>query len=360
MKPLTIVGGGLAGLTLGIGLRQRGVPVMIWEAGGYPRHRVCGEFISGCGPAALAALGLAETLVRAGAWTARTARFGSQQTLSPVRTLPEPALCLSRYVLDRCLADEFRRLGGMLREYQRWKGDEFGPGMVRATGRRLRSHLEGWRWFGLKAHLRNVALDADLEMHLVPGGYVGLCRLRDGVVNLCGLFQRRTPASISTTPGVAGARPGTMALSRSLPLERLRSRLGPELSLRLADAKFDEDSACAVAGLSFQRHRATTPTACCVGDAISMIPPATGNGMSMAFESAVCALDPLTAYTRGAMSWDEAQQAVARVCDQRFRRRLVWGRWLDWTLFQPGLREAVARWAPRSDWVWRTLFARTR
>ena len=48
-RPLTIVGGGLAGLTLGIALRQRGVPVTIWEAGHYPRHRVCGEFICGRG-----------------------------------------------------------------------------------------------------------------------------------------------------------------------------------------------------------------------------------------------------------------------------------------------------------------------
>ena len=46
MRAVTIIGGGLAGLTLGIGLRQRGVPVTISEAGDYPRHRVCGEFIS--------------------------------------------------------------------------------------------------------------------------------------------------------------------------------------------------------------------------------------------------------------------------------------------------------------------------
>ncbi|HZI32692.1 MAG TPA: NAD(P)-binding protein, partial [Candidatus Binatia bacterium] len=48
-KSITIVGGGLAGLTLGIGLRRRDVPVTILEAGEYPRHRVCGEFISGRG-----------------------------------------------------------------------------------------------------------------------------------------------------------------------------------------------------------------------------------------------------------------------------------------------------------------------
>ena len=53
LKPITIVGGGLAGLTLGIGLRQRGVPVKILEAGSYPRQRVCGEFISGNGQAVL-------------------------------------------------------------------------------------------------------------------------------------------------------------------------------------------------------------------------------------------------------------------------------------------------------------------
>ena len=66
MKPITIVGGGLAGLTLGIGLRQRGVPVSVIEAGQYPRHRVCGEFISGRGQETLTRLGLTEPLRQAG------------------------------------------------------------------------------------------------------------------------------------------------------------------------------------------------------------------------------------------------------------------------------------------------------
>src|SRR5215510_8437076 len=98
-KPITIVGGGLAGLTLGIGLRQRGIPVTIYEAGHYPRHRVCGEFISGRGQEALARMGLTDPFVRAGAIEARTGAFYVGAARTAVRPLPRPALCLSRYVI---------------------------------------------------------------------------------------------------------------------------------------------------------------------------------------------------------------------------------------------------------------------
>src|SRR5881392_454524 len=100
MKPITIAGGGLAGLTLGIGLRQRGVPVIVREAGSYPRHRVCGEFISGRGQNTLERLALRDSIIQAGAIMARNAAFFSNRASSPVRSLPTPALCLSRFTLD--------------------------------------------------------------------------------------------------------------------------------------------------------------------------------------------------------------------------------------------------------------------
>ena len=73
--PITIVGGGLAGLTLGVALRQRDVPVTLYEAGSYPRHRVCGEFICGRGIDVLHTLGLYPKFVAAGAVEARSAAF---------------------------------------------------------------------------------------------------------------------------------------------------------------------------------------------------------------------------------------------------------------------------------------------
>ena len=93
--------------------------------------------------------------------------------------------------MDKLLADEFQKLGGELRAGERWQKD-FGEGVVRASGRRVRPVESGWRWFGLKAHAKNVPLAADLEMHVGRNGYVGLCRLDGGEVNVCGLFRRKS------------------------------------------------------------------------------------------------------------------------------------------------------------------------
>jgi flavin-dependent dehydrogenase len=342
-ETVTIVGGGLAGLTLGIGLRQRGVSVTVWEAGRYPRHRVCGEFISGGGQNSLARLGLLEGLQRAGVGSAGSAAFFAGKTMVAARPLPEAALCVSRFVLDEWLAREFQRLGGELRLGGRWLG-EFGTGIVRATGRRAEPMTDGWRLFGLKVHARGVALAADLEMHFVPSGYVGLCRLAGGEVNICGLFRSK-----SVVPDLA---------------QRWRDWLGgPAASVlrsRLAEARFDENSFCSVAGLCLRPQRATQRNECCVGDALTMIPPVTGNGMSMAFESAELAIEPLAEFSYGQLTWDGARHEIATRCDKRFTPRLRWAAWVQRALFQPAARAALMFLAARSEWFSRGIFGRTR
>jgi len=342
-KPITIVGGGLAGLVLGIGLQQRGVPVTILEAGNYPRHRVCREFISGHGQATLARLGLRELFDQGGGLSAQTAAFFSTTQSTPPRPLPSAAMCLSRFTLDTALAKKFRAHGGKLLEARRFTGD-FGEGVVRATGRRPESDDNGTRWFGLKIHARKVALTADLEMHVSPLGYVGLCRINDGEVNVCGLFRKRTGENVEAKLG----------------RDRLHGPAGSQLRRRLSAAEFDENSFCAVAGLSLRPQRAANRAEICVGDAITMIPPVTGNGMSMAFESAELALAPLTAWSRGETSWIATRQRIARDCDVAFAGRLAWAKWLQRLILTPALQNPLIALAARSDRFWRMAFAHTR
>ncbi|HXI68726.1 MAG TPA: hypothetical protein VNN22_00035 [Verrucomicrobiae bacterium] len=342
-KPIQIVGGGLAGLTLGIALRQKEIPVAIHEAGHYPRHRVCGEFISGRGQATLARLGLAELLEQAGAVSARSTAFYSTTKSTAPQSLPAPAICLSRFTLDATLVNRFRELGGELREGTRFAGN-FGEGIVRATGRRAQAEPGGARWFGLKIHARNVALAADLEMHVSPRGYVGLCKINDGTVNLCGLFRKQADENGDDRNG----------------RELLRGPADSLLRKRLANAEFAEDSYCAIAGLSLRPQQAAGRAEICVGDAITMIPPVAGNGMSMAFESAELAIAPLVAWNRGEVSWREARQKIARDCDLAFARRLAWAKWLQHLILMPSLQNPLVALAARSDWFRRLAFEKTR
>ena len=343
-KPIKIIGGGLAGFALGIALRRREIPVTIQEAGRYPRHRVCGEFISGRGQGTLARLGLRELFDQAGAVSAQTVAFHSATKSSPTHRLPSPAICLSRFLLDAALAKSFRDLGGELCEGQRASTENLGEGCVRATGRRARAVEHGARWFGLKIHARNVALTADLEMHFSPRGYVGLCKINGGEVNICGLFRK------------GAGEDGEARNGREL----LHGQPGSPLNQRLAEVQFDDNSLCAVAGLSLQPQPASARAEICVGDAITMIPPGTGNGMSMAFESAELAIAPLAAWSRGESSWVEARQKIARDCDTLFARRLAWAKWLQRLVLTPGLQNPLLAIATRSDWFCRIAFEQTR
>ena len=380
LRPITIVGGGLAGLTLGIGLRQRGIPVAVWEAGAYPRHRVCGEFISGNGPMVLRRLGLHKLFEDAGAICVRTASFISGRNHSPVRQLPVPALGLSRYSMDALLAREFQSLGGELHSGTRRAESSLAEGIVRASGRQAHPTEKGWRWFGLKVHARNVTLTSDLEMHVSAHSYVGVNRINNSEINVCGLFRAREgrgihaastgamqhvresskTSSIDLLKRPEGRAPEPVGKAPQSGFEMLRGEPGSPLRERLAEAQFDEGSFCSVAGLSLKPQRAGAKAECCIGDALTMIPPVTGNGMSMAFESAEIAIEPMSRYSRGEMTWTDTRRNIAEACDAAFAERLRWASRLQRLMFSPVLRTALGKVLLRSDRLWDLMFAKTR
>jgi flavin-dependent dehydrogenase len=91
-----------------------------------------------------------------------------------------------------------------------------------------------------------------------------------------------------------------------------------------------------------------------------MIPPVTGNGMSLAFESAQIAAPPLIDFSTGKISWPHARQAIARQCDETFAARLFWAKWFQRALLSPSFQNIFARLVVRSDRLWRMAFEFTR
>jgi menaquinone-9 beta-reductase len=109
---ITIAGGGLAGLSLASALRLQSVPVTVLEAGSYPRHRVCGEFISGVTAETLAALGIDSLFHDAHHHRSLAWHHGGR--LIHQDFFREPALGISRYLLDERLRQHVEALGANL------------------------------------------------------------------------------------------------------------------------------------------------------------------------------------------------------------------------------------------------------
>jgi hypothetical protein len=82
--------------------------------------------------------------------------------------------------------------------------------------------------------------------------------------------------------------------------------------------------------------------------------------MSMAFEAADLAREPLATYSRTQCSWQTARVRIAGNCDRIFRGRLAWGKWLHGLMVLPVLRHYRADCILGSKWVFDTFFARTR
>ncbi len=293
-RRITIAGGGLAGLSLGIALRLRGVEADLHEASTYPRHRVCGEFLGGLRSDTLESLGIAECLsdaekLQSAVWN---------DSSGPIGRLSADGRGISRWRLDDRLRQRFEQLGGRLFMNSRIQPCE---GVVWAAGRPRRESP----WIGLKCHARGLTLDADLEMFTAANGYVGLARIENGLVNICGLFTK-TPSRRAKGP--------------ALLLNALREGGLEILADRLRGADLMEGSFCGVA--VFRTGRQPGPDFS-IGDAASMIPPFTGHGMGMAFESAECALKPALDYAHARKSWADAAQACAQIQHRRFGRRLA-------------------------------------
>jgi menaquinone-9 beta-reductase len=314
VHPIEIIGGGLAGLALGLALRRAAVPVTLLEAGEYPRHRVCGEFITGLDEATIDRLKLSPFL--ADAQHHREVAWFMRERLLRRQMLPSPALALSRHALDLRLAEAFVAAGGTLHTRTRADLRAAPAGRVFANGRRMTTASP---WIGLKCHARALPLRAELELHLGANAYVGLCAVEGGRVNVSGLFRKRSHLTVSR--------------EAALPAYLRAAGLGA-LADRLLGGDADPESYSAVAGLGFSAaNRASGRLV--IGDTFAMIPPFTGNGMAMAFQSAACSVDPLIAWSRGAEDWPATLAEVEQRLRARFRVRLASARALHPFFYRP-------------------------
>lgn len=340
-KEIIIAGGGISGLSLGIALRERGIETTLCDAGHYPRHRVCGEFISGVSDKSLELLGVKSLLVDAE--INRTTTWCDSRGTILQRTLPKSALGISRFRLDERMAERFIELGGTLKEGERVPAEVMrNEGVVLATGRPAK---KGSQWLGLKTHLVDFELQSDLEMHLGDGGYLGMSKIEDGKVNACGLFKLRPEVKAS----------------KSTTMHEYLSAIGLEsLAERVSSAEKDPTSQMGVSAFILGEQKHESKSLVRLGDQEAIIAPLSGNGMSMAFESSAQVVPLIEAYLDSKLRWEEVGELLNHQLSRRFRRRIRVANFLNPMLTSRPMQRGIAKMNQLSLLPFKSLYQATR
>ena len=102
----------------------------------------------------------------------------------------------------------------------------------------------------------------------------------------------------------------------------------------MEEAKVDPESCCAVAGMKYRKVR-NENTGMRIGDQFGLIAPLTGNGMSIAFESAALAAPSIELWASNKCTWQEAIRTIHSTQAKAFAKRKQAGRFLQVALLNP-------------------------
>ena len=181
MQALTIIGAGPAGGSAALRALSLEQSVTIYEKSAFPRHKVCGEFLSPEAEQVFQTLGVWDQVQHAR--PARLTRVLLQfARSSKAWALEEPALSISRYTLDWLLLNQAIERGAKLIQESFEEAAE--PRIV-AHGRKLTAP-KGRRLFGYKAHFSG-PVDDTVAMYFFGRGYAGVSAIEGGFTNVCGL-----------------------------------------------------------------------------------------------------------------------------------------------------------------------------
>jgi flavin-dependent dehydrogenase len=340
-----VIGGGLAGGSAALQLARRGHEVALLEKDTYPRHKLCGEFLSPEAQSSLSGLDLLGSVRAAGARSLTHARLTGPRGTTAEHALLGTALGLSRYRLDTllfeaaCAAGVDGRTGTKATAVTGSLADGFaveaggdtlhGRLVLGAYGRRStldrrldRPFLdERSPYVAFKAHYAGDAsgLDGTVEVHAAPGGYCGLGPVEEDRVNVC--WIGRTDV-LKDAGGTAPAMLGEL-------------RHNPALDDRMRGLDRVSDRFEAVSQVPLMSKAQFVDDVCMIGDSAGMIAPLCGDGMAMALDTADLVAPLADAFLSGRRPAAAFRTDYRDQWRRRYGRRLRIGRWVHAAAFRP-------------------------
>jgi len=312
---LAIIGGGPAGSSAAITAARLGARVVLFEARDFPRHKVCGEFVSAEALDVLAnllqELPTARALLDAAPAIHRARLFrGARQLEVP---LSPAALSITRYDLDAQLwlaaqvagVETLANCGVSAIEGEgpfrltTPGGNYAAKALIAAAGRWSRFMLDrtvppGPGWIGVKGHFRESNPGLWTDLYFFEHGYCGVQPVAEDLVNACAMVRSDCAGSLQEV-----------------------FRLHPKLSERAA-GWMPVTSMVSTAPLIYRGAQPVRGNVLFAGDAAGFIDPFVGDGISIALRSGQIAARCISKFLSAEAALPESVASYQRQYTRQF------------------------------------------
>ena len=329
-----VIGGGLAGLCNAIHLSKLGKKVLLIEKNEYPKHKVCGEYISN---EVLPYLDFLEVNpFDFGAVKINNFELSTRKNNIISAKLPLGGFGISRYTLDLALAEKAKEnrvvilqdavlnvtfLEDTFQVETKQNSIFTSKIAIGAFGKRSLLDVKMGRNFiqkkapylGVKIHVKGNFKEDLVALHNFKGGYCGVSKVENDAINLCYITNY---TSFKKYKNIADFQEQVVFKNRFL-----------KEIFQNSEAVFEKP--LSISQISFETKKPVENHVLMCGDSAGMIHPLCGNGMSMAIQSAQLASKLILNYFNGEIETrKELEKQYIRQWNRKFSLRLKAGHFI--------------------------------
>jgi flavin-dependent dehydrogenase len=344
-----IIGGGLAGLTAAIHLSKIGLQVTVIEKNEFPKHKVCGEYISNEVLPYLNWLDL--NIADLNPTNITKLEFSAASGKTIKSTLPLGGFGISRFALDEYLYKKALENGCTVLqdnvENIVFENNQFivttanknilkSEIVIGAFGKRSTIDQKLNRdfiqkksyWLAVKAHYSGNFPNDVVGLHNFKGGYCGVSKVEKDMINICYLADYET-------------------FKRFKNIEEYQKSVvsqNPHLKVIFEKSKLLFEKPLTISQISFEKKQAVENHILMIGDTAGLIHPLCGNGMAMAIHSAKIVSELVEKYFANEIkSRKELEEKYIQEWNFNFKKRLKMGRLLSNLLQKQKLSAVLMR-----------------
>ncbi|WP_431132944.1 NAD(P)/FAD-dependent oxidoreductase [Psychroserpens mesophilus] len=350
-----IVGGGLAGLSSAIHLSNANLRVLVIEKNSYPKHKVCGEYISNEVLPYLKFLDI--DVFSLGAKRINKFQLSTTQSKLISTTLPLGGFGISRFCLDHALANKAHEVGAEILQDSvediQFLNDEFSVNtkntelfkakiVIGAYGKRSNLDIKLNRQFikrkspylAVKTHVAGIFPDDVVALHNFEGGYCGVSKVENDNINVCYITNVNRFKKYKNIDEFQ-----QKVLCQNMFLRHIFNSTNPVFEEPLT-----------ISQISFDAKKPVENHILMCGDTAALIHPLCGNGMSIAIRSAQMASVLIINYFNSETSdRDALEKQYLREWNVAFKSRLKTGHMVANVFNQPKLSQVLMhglKWFP--------------